>query len=145
EDLDDRSEIRDYILNVKHLKGNFISCKFKYASRTGNNVAHTLAKEGLRVKDDTYINNRLSGTVLAVVAEDCRGLLRSRPINGIGSVKRTWSWLGCPEKQSSKKRKQRQIKRRKESILTPGSQSYSFIQSSENQGKREKDEWNGEG
>ncbi|MBA0677989.1 hypothetical protein Goari_019358, partial [Gossypium aridum] len=42
-------------------------------------------------------------------------------------------------------RKQRQIKRRKESILTPGSQSYSFIQSSENQGKREKDEWSGEG
>ncbi|MBA0551992.1 hypothetical protein Golob_022837, partial [Gossypium lobatum] len=51
EDLDDRSEIRAYILNVKYLKGSFINCKFKYASRTGNNMAHTLAKEGLRVKD----------------------------------------------------------------------------------------------
>ncbi|MBA0824645.1 hypothetical protein Goarm_021299, partial [Gossypium armourianum] len=106
EDLDDRSEIRAYILNVKHLKGNFINCKFKYASRTRNNVAHTLAKEGLRVKDfnekeEHYVgiegdstskansrNNEVSGS--------------KRPINGIGSVKRTWSWLGCPEKQSSK-------------------------------------------
>ncbi|MBA0761162.1 hypothetical protein Gotri_023845, partial [Gossypium trilobum] len=78
EDLEDRSEIRAYILNVKHLKGNFINYKFKYAARTGNNVAHTLAKEGLRVKDDTYINNGLSGAVLAAVAEDCQGLLRNR-------------------------------------------------------------------
>ncbi|MBA0798715.1 hypothetical protein Gohar_009278, partial [Gossypium harknessii] len=48
-----------------------------YASRIGNNVARTLAKKGLRVGDDTYLNNGLSGAVLAAVAEDCRGLLRN--------------------------------------------------------------------
>ncbi|MBA0679949.1 hypothetical protein Goari_011689, partial [Gossypium aridum] len=70
----------------------------------GNNMAHTFAKEGPRVGDDTYLNNRLSGEVLAVVVEDCRGLLRiGRSINEIGSVKRTWPWLGCPKKQSSRK------------------------------------------
>ncbi|KAH1107400.1 hypothetical protein J1N35_011168 [Gossypium stocksii] len=63
EDLDDRSVIRAYILNVKRLKRNFINCNFKYASRTGNNVAHTFVKEGLRVGDNTYLNNKLSREV----------------------------------------------------------------------------------
>ncbi|MBA0682531.1 hypothetical protein Goari_024243 [Gossypium aridum] len=80
DDLDNRSKIRAYILNVNRLKRNFIYCKFKYASRIGNNVARTLAKKGLRVGDDTYLNNRLSGAVLTAVAEDCRGLLRNREL-----------------------------------------------------------------
>ncbi|MBA0556573.1 hypothetical protein Golob_026660 [Gossypium lobatum] len=103
DDLDNRSKIRAYILNVNRLKRNFINCKFKYASRIGNNVVRTLAKKGLRVGDDTYLNNGLSGAVLAAVAEDCRGLLRNRSVNGIESGKRAWPWLGCPEKQSFRK------------------------------------------
>ncbi|MBA0556574.1 hypothetical protein Golob_026660, partial [Gossypium lobatum] len=51
DDLDNRSKIRAYILNVNRLKRNFINCKFKYASRIGNNVVRTLAKKGLRVRE----------------------------------------------------------------------------------------------
>ncbi|MBA0855686.1 hypothetical protein Goshw_017313 [Gossypium schwendimanii] len=69
----------------------------------GNNMARTFAKKGLRVGDDTYLNNGLSRAVLAAVAEDCRGLLRNRSVNRIESGKRTWPWLGCPEKQSFRK------------------------------------------
>ncbi|MBA0853861.1 hypothetical protein Goshw_023047 [Gossypium schwendimanii] len=71
---DDRSVLRVYISDAKQRITNFGNCLFRNLSRSANGLAHSIAKEGLKRVETTYLMERLQESVGASMEEDRRGL-----------------------------------------------------------------------
>ncbi|KAA3472189.1 reverse transcriptase [Gossypium australe] len=55
----DKSQISSYIFDVHHMKSRDRSLKFDFTHRSTNNLAHILAVESLRRKEEHYLLNRV--------------------------------------------------------------------------------------
>ncbi|KAG8474807.1 hypothetical protein CXB51_031504 [Gossypium anomalum] len=71
---EDRSNIRAFISDAKRMRRNFISCRFQHASRQANLVAHSLAIEGLKDRENTHLNMIGPSVVVRVDANDRNGV-----------------------------------------------------------------------
>ncbi|MBA0709339.1 hypothetical protein Golax_024377 [Gossypium laxum] len=71
---DNRSVLRVYISDAKQRITNFGNCLFRNLSRSANGLAHSIAKEGLKRVETTYLMERLQESVGASMEEDRRGL-----------------------------------------------------------------------
>ncbi|KAK5772714.1 hypothetical protein PVK06_049008 [Gossypium arboreum] len=69
---EDRSEIKVFINDSKHLNIGFESCDFLFVTREENNVAHILAKEGLQRGETTYLRLLFTTRVEEALSKDQR-------------------------------------------------------------------------
>nr|KJB61324.1 hypothetical protein B456_009G352100 [Gossypium raimondii] len=70
----DKSVLTLYTINIKTFSNKFNKCKFRQIGRKGNETAHAVAKEALKLNGSTYIEGRLPKMVLAVATKDARDL-----------------------------------------------------------------------
>ncbi|KAH1122436.1 hypothetical protein J1N35_005596 [Gossypium stocksii] len=70
--LDDGSEILAYIKDAKRLSNGFRRCLFRHAIRSANGVAHSLAKEGTRRNEPTYLLEDVPPHLFVVMELDQR-------------------------------------------------------------------------
>ncbi|KAA3482737.1 reverse transcriptase [Gossypium australe] len=69
---EDRSKIAAYIKDSKEMALQFRFCVFLFLNREANEVAHEIASEGLKKKENTYLSKRVPTDVEPAVMADRR-------------------------------------------------------------------------
>ncbi|KAA3474993.1 reverse transcriptase [Gossypium australe] len=69
---EDRSEIAAYIKDSKEMALQYRRCVFLFLHREANEVAHKIASEGLKKKENTYLLNRVPTGVESAMMADRR-------------------------------------------------------------------------
>ncbi|MBA0630201.1 hypothetical protein Godav_002324 [Gossypium davidsonii] len=67
-----RSVLSAYIINAKKTSEDFVGCMFRHVIRNENELAHILAKKGLRREENTYLLERVPSYTIAATEMDNR-------------------------------------------------------------------------
>ncbi|KAK5818410.1 uncharacterized protein LOC108477907 [Gossypium arboreum] len=70
----DKSMLSPYIIDIKTLSKNFNKCRFRRIGRKGNETAHAIAQEALKLNITTYMEGQSLRTVITPAVKDAKDL-----------------------------------------------------------------------
>ncbi|KAK5841557.1 hypothetical protein PVK06_003878 [Gossypium arboreum] len=87
---EDRSVLRAYMMEIKELEKGFKECHFKKISKSGNEAAHALAREGLKRQPKTYLDDWWPEAKLRASESDGRRMGRLERVIDVLSLQSRW-------------------------------------------------------